>query len=87
MEFNKGKWEILHLGRRNSMQQYMLWAHRPESSFAEKGLGVLVHNKLTTSQQCALAAKVADNQKANSCIRRSVASRLRVVSLPLYSTW
>ena len=85
MAFNKGKWKVLHLGKRNSMHQYMLWAHRLESSFAEKGLGVLVDNKLTMSQQCALAAKVANSQKANNCIRRSVASRLRVVSLPLYS--
>ena len=54
-----------------------------EHNSVEKGLGVLVDDKLEMNQQYALAA-----QKANcilDCIKRSVASRSREVILPLCS--
>ena len=39
VKFSKSKRQVLHLGRHNSMHQYMLGADQLESSLAEKELG------------------------------------------------
>ncbi|GAB0191779.1 hypothetical protein GRJ2_001643200 [Grus japonensis] len=83
MKFNKAKGKALHVGRGNPKHNYRLGRAWIESSPEEEDLGVLVDEKLNVTQQCELAA-----QKANhilGCIKRSVTSRLREGTLPLYS--
>jgi len=81
---DKGKkCRVLHLGRNNPMHQYRLGADLLESSSVERDLGDLVDDRLTTSQQCALAAKKASG--ILGCIKKNVASRSREVLLPFCS--
>ncbi|KAK4831171.1 hypothetical protein QYF61_015641 [Mycteria americana] len=82
MKFNKSKCWILHLGRSNTGHKYKLGEEWLESSLAERDLGVLVDSRLNMSQQCALAAKRAN--QILGCIKHSVTSRSKEVTL-LYS--
>ncbi|GAB0188272.1 mitochondrial enolase superfamily member 1 [Grus japonensis] len=83
MKFKKGKCRVLHLGRNNPRHQYRLGVDLLGSRSAEKDLRVLVDNKLSMSQECALVAKNANG--ILGCIKKRVASRSREVILPLYS--
>ena len=65
------------------MHQNRLGDDLLEWSSAESNPGVLVDNRLTTSQQCALVAKKTSG--ILGCIKKSVASRLREVMLALCS--
>ena len=64
------------------MHQYTLEDDLLERSSTEKNVGVLVHDRLPMSQQCAHAAKNVND--ILGCIKKRIASRLRKVNLPLY---
>ncbi|GAB0179138.1 hypothetical protein GRJ2_000379100 [Grus japonensis] len=83
MKFSKSKCRVLHLGRNNPKHLYRLEVDLLGSSSAEKELGVLVDNKVSMSQQCAVVTKKANG--ILGCIKRSVSSRSREVILFLYS--
>jgi len=83
MKFNKAKCKELLLGWGNPQHQYRLGDERLESSPAEKGLGVLVEEKLEMSHQCVLAAQV---NHILGCINSNMASRSRAVIPPLCSS-
>jgi len=57
------------------MHQYRLVVDLLESSSVERDLGVPMGDRLTMSQQCALAAKKANG--ILGCIKKNVASRSR----------
>ncbi|GAB0177955.1 mitochondrial enolase superfamily member 1 [Grus japonensis] len=81
-KFNEGKCQVLHLRRNNPKHQYRLGVDLLGSSSAEKDLGVLVDDKVSMNQQCALVAKTANG--ILGC-KESMASRSREVILPLCS--
>jgi len=83
MKFNKAKGKDLHVGWGNPKQKYSLGGGRIQSSPEEQDLGMLVDEKLNMTQQCALTAQ--NDNGILGCIKRSMASGLREVILPLCS--
>ena len=65
MEFNYGKCKVLHLGRSNPGFSYTMGGHAPagtvlEAVDSEKDIGVIIHESLKPSAQCAKSAKKAN---------------------------
>lgn len=83
MKFNSLKCMIAYLSWDNLKQEYRLGNEWFGSSHAEEGLKVVIDEKVDFSQQCAFTAQKASH--IIGCLKRSTASRLREVILPLCS--
>ena len=90
MAFNKDKCKVMHFGRRNQGFTYTMGGHAPagtvlENSREEKDLGVLIHDSLKPSSQCAKAV-----MKANQVLgqmSRSFTYRDRYTWVRLYKQY
>jgi len=60
MSLNRSNCRVLHLGRNNCKYYDRLGHDLLKRSSVEKDQGVLVDDRLTMSQQCALVAKKAN---------------------------
>ena len=85
MEFNKKKCHIIHLGKHNRRYEYNLGGTILESSECEKDLGVMIHQTLKPSTQCAKAAKTANMVLGQ--LTRGVGYRDKKVFIDLYKTY
>ncbi|KAF7250326.1 RNA-directed DNA polymerase from mobile element jockey [Varanus komodoensis] len=84
MEFSVHKCKVLHLGHRYGCHEYRLDDKWLESSTCERDHRVLVDCRINMSQQCDVVVKRAN--ATLGCIARTVASGLREVLLPVYTT-
>jgi hypothetical protein len=59
MKFNVSKCKVMHMGRNNAKNDYVMAGSVLEKTREEKDLGVLVQDTLKPASQCAKAAKTA----------------------------
>ena len=85
MLFNAGKCHILHLGARNARHEYTMDGKKLEAVEVEKDVGVLVHQSLKPSMQCARAASRANVILGQ--LSRAITYRDKATFLKLYKVY
>ena len=83
-EFNKCKCRILSLRKNNHMVSVKIMGRPTRKKLCSEGHRCPSGRRLAISQQCAFVAK--EPSCILGCIKKSLASRLREVILPLYPT-
>ena len=85
MLFNAGKCHLLHLGRGNARHTYTMEGRVLEAVEFEKDVGVVVHESLKPSMQCAKAAARANGILGQ--LSRAVCYRDKATFLKLYKVY
>ena len=52
MKFNRDRYKVLHLGKRNQMDSYKMGDTWLSNNMSKKVLGTIVDHKLNMNQQC-----------------------------------
>ena len=81
MEFNTAKCSVMHFGYHNGRILYTMNGQNLSSSSEQRDLGVIISDTCIPSQQCALAAKKANQMlgrinKAFSCYTKDVMTQI-----------
>ena len=82
MEFNSDKCQVMHIGKKNLNNQYVLNNNNLKSTESERDLGILVDKSFKFSEHC---NKVANSANAViGMIKRTVTSRRKDIMVRLY---
>ena len=81
MQFNVGKCKVIHFGKSNSRNKYVMDGEELCAVEEEKDLGVLVHQSLKPGVQIAAAAKKA-NQVLGQILRAFTSVSYTHLTLP-----
>lgn len=84
MQYNVDKCKTLHAGHKNIEHRYKMGGVELASVDEEKDLGVVVHRSLSSSKQCAEAAKKANRVVGQ--IKRTVTNKSKHIIVPLYKS-
>ena len=85
MAFNHEKCHVMHVGRLNPSHNYTMDGHELDKISWEKDIGVIIHDSLKPSQQCAESARKA--RGVLSQIKHAFHFRDRVVLVNLYKIY
>jgi hypothetical protein len=84
MQFNVDKCKALHAGHSPVQHKYVMGGMELSSVDEEKDLGIVIHKSLSSSRQCAEAAKKANRVVGQ--IKRTVSFRTKDIIIPLYKS-
>ena len=84
MLFNIDKCSVMHIGTQKENRRYELCGKELKVATEERDLGVIIHNSLKPSRQCAEAAKKGN--QILGIIKRTIVSRDKEIITRLYKT-